>query len=155
MPIKAAGALTYELGVGEKGRHQIEIDVKGVSAHASIPWQGTNALYRLAQVLGRIEAYEPERDTSMSLFEHLATFVDVVADTMDIDDVERMQFAWLALGQWRATLALGYAKSRKDSPFAGWLECLDEFVEPEFNKLLEMIREHLNGELEKKPILLN
>ena len=87
--------------------------------------------------------------------EHLACFVDVVADTMDIDDVERMQFAWLALGQWRATLALGYAKSQKDNPFAGWLECLDEFVEPEFNKLLEMIREYLNGDLEKKPVLLN
>ena len=87
--------------------------------------------------------------------EHLACFVDVVADTMDIDDVERMQFAWLALGHWRATLALGYAKGTKDKPYSGWLECLDEFVEPEFNKLLEMIREYLNGDLEKKPVLLN
>ena len=73
-PIEAAGALTYALGVGEKGRLQVEIEVKGASAHASVPWQGTNALYRLAQVVQRIEAYEPERDTSTSLFEYLSNF---------------------------------------------------------------------------------
>ena len=73
-PIEAAGALTYVLGVGEKGRLQVEIDVKGISSHASVPWLGTNALYRLSQVLNRIEGYEPERDTSTSLFEHLSTF---------------------------------------------------------------------------------
>ena len=72
-PIEAA-ALTYVLGVGEKGRLQVEITVKGTSAHASVPWQGTNAMYRLAQVLQRIEAYEPQLDTSASLFEHLSTF---------------------------------------------------------------------------------
>ena len=38
-PIEAAGSLTYVLGVGEKGRLQIEIDVKGISSHASVPWQ--------------------------------------------------------------------------------------------------------------------
>lgn len=73
-PIEAAGALTYALGVGEKGRLQVEIDIKGVSAHASVPWQGTNALYRLAQALQRIESYEPERDTSSSIFDHLSSF---------------------------------------------------------------------------------
>ena len=73
-PIEAAGALTYILGVGEKGRLQVEIDVKGVSSHASVPWQGTNALYRLAEVLRRIEEYEPELDTSTGLFDHLSTF---------------------------------------------------------------------------------
>ncbi len=73
-PIDAAGALTYILGVGEKGRLQVEIEVKGVSSHASVPWQGTNALYRLSQVLGRIERYEPERDTSTSIFDYLSTF---------------------------------------------------------------------------------
>ena len=73
-PIDSPSGLTYVLGVGEKGRLQIEIDVKGSSAHASTPWLGTNALYRLSQVLGRIEGYEAERDTSTSLFDHLSTF---------------------------------------------------------------------------------
>ena len=70
----SAGSLTYMLGTGEKGRLQVEITVKGTSAHASVPWQGTNAMYRLAQVLQRIEAYEPEMDTSTPLFGHLSTF---------------------------------------------------------------------------------
>ena len=72
-PIEAAGAMTYILGVGEKGRLQVEIDIKGISSHASVPWQGTNALYRLSALLQRIKEYEPERDTSTGLFEHLST----------------------------------------------------------------------------------
>ena len=70
----SSGSLTYLLGTGEKGRLQIEINVKGTSAHASVPWQGSNAMYRVAQVLQRIEAYQPELDTSSELFNHLSTF---------------------------------------------------------------------------------
>ncbi len=73
-PIQSPSGLTYVLGVGEKGRLRVEINVKGSGAHASMPWLGTNALYRLRQVLHRIEIYEPERDTSSSLFEHLSNF---------------------------------------------------------------------------------
>ena len=73
-PIEAAGSLTYVLGVGEKGRLQVEIDIMGTSSHASVPWQGTNALYRLQKLLQRLEEYEPERDTSTSLFGYLSTF---------------------------------------------------------------------------------
>jgi len=74
VPISAAGALTYLLGIGEKGRLQLEIEVRGSSAHASTPWQGSNALFGLSEVVKRIEAYEAERDTSTSLFDHLSTF---------------------------------------------------------------------------------
>lgn len=74
VPIQAAGALTYLLGIGEKGRLQLEIEVRGSSAHASTPWQGSNALFGLSEVVKRIEAYEAERDTSTSLFDHLSTF---------------------------------------------------------------------------------
>ena len=73
-PVRAAGSLTYILGVGEKGRLQVEIDVKGTSSHASVPWQGTNALYRLSQALNSIEGYDAERDTSTAIFDHLSTF---------------------------------------------------------------------------------
>ena len=73
-PVQAAGALTYILGVGEKGRLQVEIDVKGASSHASVPWQGTNALYRLSRALNSIEGYDAERDTSTAIFDHLSTF---------------------------------------------------------------------------------
>ena len=88
VPIEAAGALTYILGVGEKGRLQVEIDVKGSSAHASTPWQGTNALYRLAQAVQRIEQYEPERDTSTSLFDYLSTFaIEDKPSPVNIDQI--------------------------------------------------------------------
>ena len=73
-PIDAAGSLAYDLGVGEKGRLQVEITVTGTSAHASVPWQGVNALHRLGSVVGRIERYEPELDTSTPVFDHLSTF---------------------------------------------------------------------------------
>ena len=71
---EGGGALTYLLGIGEKGRLQLEIEVRGSSAHASTPWQGSNALFGLSEVVKRIEAYEAERDTSTSLFDHLSTF---------------------------------------------------------------------------------
>ena len=87
-PIEAAGALTYILGIGEKGRLQIEVDIKGTSSHASVPWQGTNALYRLSRVLQRIEEYEPERDTSTSLFQHLSVFaIEHKASPENIDEI--------------------------------------------------------------------
>ena len=87
-PIEAAGGLTYLLGVGEKGRLQVEFEVKGVSAHASVPWQGTNALYRLSQLLNRIETYEPERDTTTSLFAHLSNFAIEHAPSADnVDEI--------------------------------------------------------------------
>ena len=73
-PIKVGGGFAYVLGIGEKGRLQVEIDIQGASAHASVPWRGTNALYPLSQVLNRIEEYEPERDTSSEVFQHLSDF---------------------------------------------------------------------------------
>ena len=88
VPIEAAGNLTYLLGVGEKGRLQLEIDVRGTSAHASTPWQGTNALFALSEVVKRIEAYEPERDTSTSLFQHLSTFA--IEDRPSVGNIDQI-----------------------------------------------------------------
>ena len=87
-PIEAAGALTYVLGVGEKGRLQVEIDVKGTSAHASMPWQGTNALYRLSRALSSIEGFEADRDTSGAIFDHLSTFaIEHRPSAENVDDI--------------------------------------------------------------------
>ena len=73
VPIRVGEGFVYAVGVGEKGRLQVEIDIKGASAHASMPWRGDNALYTLAQALARIQSYEAERDTSTELFNHLST----------------------------------------------------------------------------------
>ena len=73
-PIEAAVSLTYILGIGEKGRLQVEITLKGSSSHASVPWQGKNAMFSLNKVIERLENYQPERDTTTSLFKYLSTF---------------------------------------------------------------------------------
>ena len=39
-----------------------------------MPWTGRNASYALARALGAIERYEPERDTSLAIFDHLGKF---------------------------------------------------------------------------------
>jgi len=88
IPIDTAGNLTYTLGVGEKGRLQVEIDITGTSAHASLPWQGENALYKLSKILQRLENYEPELDTSTSFFEHLSTFaIEHKPSPKNVDDI--------------------------------------------------------------------
>lgn len=88
VPIKVGGGFAYVLGIGEKGRLQVEIEIQGASAHASVPWRGTNALYPLAQVLRRIEEYEPERDTSSEVFQHLSDFaIEDMVSPGNIDDI--------------------------------------------------------------------
>ena len=110
-PIDSPSGLTYLLGTGEKGRLQVEIEVKGVSSHASVPWQGTNALYTLQRVLQRIEAYEPERDTSTSLFDHLSVFaIEHKPSAANVDEIiaeiepENPRFASLMRALSRMTL---------------------------------------------------
>ena len=110
-PIDSPSGLTYLLGTGEKGRLQVEIEVKGVSSHASVPWQGTNALYTLQWVLQRIEAYEPERDTSTSLFDHLSVFaIEHKPSAENVDEIiaevetENPRFASMMRALSRMTL---------------------------------------------------
>lgn len=87
-PIKVGKGFVYAVGVGEKGRLQVEIDIKGASAHASIPWRGVNAMYPLAQVLQRIQEYQPTLDTSTELFNHLGTLaLEYKASPANIDAI--------------------------------------------------------------------
>ena len=156
-PIEAAGALTYILGIGEKGRLQIEVDIKGTSSHASVPWQGTNALYRLSRVLQRIEEYEPERDTSTSLFQHLSVFaIEHKASPENIDEIiaeqedENPRFASMLKALSRKTLTptmiTGGIKSNS-VPEQIRLTCdvrtlphqSDDYLRKELDKILEGI----------------
>jgi acetylornithine deacetylase/succinyl-diaminopimelate desuccinylase-like protein len=83
-----AGTTTYIVGVGEKGRLEVKVTVTGTSAHASTPWLGINASYRLAEVLKRIEGYDATRDTSASLFQHLPTLaIEDVPTPENIDQI--------------------------------------------------------------------
>ena len=84
----AAAGFTYTLGTGEKGRLQIEIDIRGESAHASTPWRGVNSLFGLGKVIEGIEKYEPARDTSVEFFRYLSTFaLEYVATSQNIDGI--------------------------------------------------------------------
>ncbi|SVA23021.1 uncharacterized protein METZ01_LOCUS75875 [marine metagenome] len=156
-PIEAAGALTYILGIGEKGRLQVEVDIKGTSSHASVPWQGTNALYTLSRVLQRIEEYEPERDTSTSLFQHLSVFaIEHKASPENIDEIiaeqedENPRFASMLRALSRMTLTptmiTGGIKSNS-VPEQIRLTCdvrtlphqSDDYLRAELDKILEGI----------------
>ncbi len=88
VPVKVGQGFAYVLGTGEKGRLQVEIDIRGASAHASVPWRGDNALYALSQVLSRIEEYEPERDTSAEVFRHLSDLaIEHLATASNVDEI--------------------------------------------------------------------
>jgi acetylornithine deacetylase/succinyl-diaminopimelate desuccinylase-like protein len=64
------------IGLGEKGRYEVTFETAGQGAHASQPWFGENAFYRLARVLAAIEAYEPERRVGLPYFEALRPLFD-------------------------------------------------------------------------------
>lgn len=40
---------------GQRGRMEIKVDVKGVSAHGSAPERGDNAIFRMGRILGELE----------------------------------------------------------------------------------------------------
>ena len=100
-PADAVGNLAYIVNLGEKGRLQVEIEVTGESAHASVPWTGANAMYRVAQVLQRIENYDPERDTSAVLFRHLSKFA--IEDVPSPDNIDSIIEQFEARGSPLAT----------------------------------------------------
>ena len=87
-PIDFGNSLIYDLGTGEKGRLEIHIRFRGDSAHASVPWLGSNASYALAQGLQAIGRYEPELDTSLPFFDHLSEFaIEEQASPQNIDAI--------------------------------------------------------------------
>lgn len=86
--LKAAGTSAYMLGVGEKGRLQVEIAIRGTSAHASMPWQGENALFILGQVVKRIQEYEADRDVSLEFFKYLSNLA--IEDNPTVDNIDEI-----------------------------------------------------------------
>ncbi len=93
---RSEGAPAFMLGVGEKGRLEVDIIVKGNPCHASTPWMGSNAVARAWDVLRRIDEYQPEIDVSMEMFRHLknlgvneeptAQNIDQIANRMSQSD---------------------------------------------------------------------
>jgi acetylornithine deacetylase/succinyl-diaminopimelate desuccinylase-like protein len=89
--IRTDEGLVYTVMVGEKGRLEAHITVRGRGAHASVPWAGENPAFKLAEILRRLEAYQPELNVSQEIFAALPALlgrgepvtagnVDAVAD---------------------------------------------------------------------------
>ena len=88
----------YAVSVGEKGRLEVHITVRGKATHASTPWAGDNPAFKLAEILERLAAYQPEIDVSQEIFSALPTLlgraepitvenVDAVADQVSAVNV--------------------------------------------------------------------
>jgi acetylornithine deacetylase/succinyl-diaminopimelate desuccinylase-like protein len=85
-PVEIGNTLTYLLGTGEKGRMELHITLRGESAHASVPWTGVNASYRLSRALSAIEGYRAELDTSLPIFDYSGQFgIEEKPSPMNID----------------------------------------------------------------------
>ena len=73
-PVTIGKNLYYLLGTGEKGRLEINIKIKGESAHASVPWLGKNAMGSTANAIQKILDYTPDLDCSTDIFNYLNLF---------------------------------------------------------------------------------
>jgi acetylornithine deacetylase/succinyl-diaminopimelate desuccinylase-like protein len=71
MPLKTPRGLAYLISVGEKGRMEAKFNIRGQSGHAASPWTADNTLYKLAQLLIRLQNYQPDIDVTMSIFQHM------------------------------------------------------------------------------------
>jgi acetylornithine deacetylase/succinyl-diaminopimelate desuccinylase-like protein len=94
-PIPIPGGLAYTIQTGEKGRLEVHITLRGRASHAASPWMADNALFKLAEVLQRLHAWQPELDVLGETFAHLPALlgraepvtprnVDVLADELGV-----------------------------------------------------------------------
>jgi acetylornithine deacetylase/succinyl-diaminopimelate desuccinylase-like protein len=74
-PIPTPGGPAYSVAVGEKGRLELRITLRGKSTHAASPWQGENVSFKLAEVLRRLEGWRPEIDLSNDFFPELSALL--------------------------------------------------------------------------------
>lgn len=70
-PLNVDGKLAYAIAAGEKGRSLANVTARGRAAHAGQPWLGENAVAKMAEVVNRINDYQPELDTSIGFFEQV------------------------------------------------------------------------------------
>ncbi len=69
--------LCFTIALGEKGRLDAKINFSGKSCHASVPWEGDNALVKLAHAVNRINEYKPETITSGFVFQDISRLFNI------------------------------------------------------------------------------
>lgn len=77
VPVKRSGRLIYPIAVGEKGRWEIHIQIKGRGFHAASPWLADSAIDKAEEILRRIRGYQPEVSVDVELFQHLDTLAGI------------------------------------------------------------------------------
>jgi acetylornithine deacetylase/succinyl-diaminopimelate desuccinylase-like protein len=85
--IKTDKGLVYSISVGEKGRLEVHITVRGQATHASTPWAGDNPTFKLAEILNRLAAYQPEIDVSQEIFSALPVLLGR-AEPITVENVD-------------------------------------------------------------------
>ncbi|MBI4596001.1 MAG: M20/M25/M40 family metallo-hydrolase [Candidatus Tectomicrobia bacterium] len=88
-PFVFNGHLAYLLGIGEKGRFETSISIKGTGGHAALPWSSRNPSLIMAEVLKRLEKYQPEKSAYSPVFSRLKNLIDMdySPPTADLDQI--------------------------------------------------------------------
>jgi acetylornithine deacetylase/succinyl-diaminopimelate desuccinylase-like protein len=75
--VRLGDRLCSMLGLGEKGRYEVQIDVAGQACHAATSWRGDNAFFHLVGLLGGLQRLEPPHSVDHPL---LAALVPLLSD---------------------------------------------------------------------------
>ncbi len=110
-PLMGSEGVVLSLAVGEKGRLVARYIFDGSSGHAAVPWRADNTLYKLAELLKRLEQHRPEIDVSLPFFQSLHLFgVENVTTAGDLAHVladvseENSRLAGMMRGLSRMTI---------------------------------------------------
>jgi acetylornithine deacetylase/succinyl-diaminopimelate desuccinylase-like protein len=88
--VRLGSQLCVMLGLGEKGRYEVHIDVTGQACHAATPWRGDNAFYHLGQLLSELQRLAPPRRVDHPLLMALAPLLrDSFPEPLTADNVDR------------------------------------------------------------------
>lgn len=90
------GRRYYGVCCAEKGVFQFSLTAEGIAAHASMPRMGDNALMKLAPVLDRLAAFQPELDLTPEVEAFLAGIGEL--DGAPEQALERVRAADAQLG---------------------------------------------------------
>lgn len=86
-PVRTEDGIIYPISIGEKGRLEAHIKIRGRGFHASTPWRADNAIYKAEEVIRRVRAYEPEVSVDAEIFKYLDTLAGI-STAVTVDNLE-------------------------------------------------------------------
>ncbi len=73
--------------LGHKGKGQARVHTRGVSAHGSAPEKGRNAVYEMAQIIGRVDALNRSLSSSAEGIHGTAVLSDISCESASLNAV--------------------------------------------------------------------